>query len=186
MTTDQSQLPDAEALINILADKLLPLLQKNTALVGIQSGGVWVMQSLLAKLDKTMAKHAIEHGTLDVSFYRDDYAKRGLKPDNQPSQIAFDVENKHIILIDDVFYTGRTTRAAMNELFDYGRPASITLIALVNRGGRELPISPQITAMDLSLKPTENLQLIQLADGQLSFTIKSLPPSNHQAASKHA
>jgi pyrimidine operon attenuation protein/uracil phosphoribosyltransferase len=74
----------------------------------------------------------------------------------------------------------------MNELFDYGRPASITLIALVNRGGRELPISPQITAMDLRLKPTENLQLIQLADGQLSFTLKSLPPSNHQAASKHA
>lgn len=186
MTKDPSQLPDAEALINILADKLQPLLQKNTALVGIQSGGVWVMQRLLAKLDKTMATHAIEHGTIDVSFYRDDYAKRGLKSDNQPSQIAFDVENKHIILIDDVFFTGRTTRAAMNELFDYGRPASITLIALVNRGGRELPISPQITAMDLSLKSTENLQLIQLADGQLGFTLKSLTPSNHQAASKHA
>ena len=186
MTTDQSQLPDAEALINILADKLQPLLQKNTALVGIQSGGVWVMQRLLAKLAKTMAAHAIEHGTLDVSFYRDDYAKRGLKAGNQPSQIAFDVENKHIILIDDVFFTGRTTRAAMNELFDYGRPASITLIALVNRGGRELPISPQITAMDLSLKPTENLQLIQLADGQLGFTLKLLTPSNHQAVSKHA
>jgi pyrimidine operon attenuation protein/uracil phosphoribosyltransferase len=186
MTTDQSQLPDAETLLNILAEKLQPLLQKNTALVGIQSGGVWVMQRLLALLDKTVAAQAIEHGTLDVSFYRDDYAKRGLKPDNQPSQIAFDVENKHIILIDDVFYTGRTTRAAMNELFDYGRPASISLIALVNRGGRELPISPQITAMDLSLKSTENLQLIQLADGRLSFTLKSLTPSNHQAASKHA
>lgn len=186
MTTDQCPLPDAEALLKILAAKLEPLLQKNTALVGIQSGGVWVMQRLLVMLGKTMAKHAIEHGTLDVSFYRDDYAKRGLKPDNQPSQIAFDVENKHIILIDDVFYTGRTTRAAMNELFDYGRPASITLIALVNRGGRELPISPQITAMDLNLQPTENLQLLQLAGGHLSFTLKSLTPSNHQATSKHA
>ncbi|MBZ4201144.1 MAG: bifunctional pyr operon transcriptional regulator/uracil phosphoribosyltransferase PyrR [Methylotenera sp.] len=185
MTSEHSHIPDAETLLTILAEKLSPLLQKNTALVGIQSGGVWVMQNLMAKLEKTMTVHAIEYGTLDVSFYRDDYAKRGLKPENQPSQIPFDVENKHIILIDDVFYTGRTTRAAMNELFDYGRPASITLIALVNRGGRELPISPQITALELSLAATQNLQLVQHADGRLGFTLKSLTPSNQQAVSKH-
>ena len=172
MTTDPSQLPDAEALINILADKLQPLLQKNTALVGIQSGGVWVMQRLLAKLAKTMTTHAIEHGTIDVSFYRDDYAKRGLKPDNQPSQIAFDVENKHIILIDDVFFTGRTTRAAMNELFDYGRPASISLAVLVNRGGRELPINPQISAYDTTLTQSQNLQLLRHADGHFYLTLE--------------
>lgn len=185
MTTELKHIPDAETLISKLAEKLQPLLQKNTALVGIQSGGVWVMQRLMASLDQAMAAHAIEHGTLDVSFYRDDYAKRGLKPENQPSQIPFDVENKHIILIDDVFYTGRTTRAAMNELFDYGRPASITLIALVNRGGRELPISPQITALDLSLAATQNLQLVQLANGRLGFTLKLLTPSTHQAVPKH-
>lgn len=113
-------------------------------------------------------------------FYRDDYAQRGLKIANRPSQIAFDVENKHIILIDDVFYTGRTTRAAMNELFDYGRPASITLIALINRGGRELPITPQLVAADLSLNASQHLQLIQLADGSLAL---ELTPQHNSARS---
>lgn len=161
------QLPDAEDLLKVLALKLEPLLQKNTALVGIHSGGVWLMQRLLTLLENTINKHAIEHGTLDVSFYRDDYAKRGLKAENRPSQIPFDVENKHIILIDDVFYTGRTTRAAMNELFDYGRPASISLVALVNRGGRELPIAPQVVAAEIPLDASQHLQLTKLTDGTL-------------------
>ena len=172
MTKDHSNkphppLPDAEALLTVLAQKLEPLLQKNTALVGIHSGGVWLMQRLLTLLESTISKHEIEHGTLDVSFYRDDYAKRGLKAETRPSQIPFDVENKHIILIDDVFYTGRTTRAAMNELFDYGRPASISLVALVNRGGRELPIAPQVVAADLPLDASQHLQLTKLADDTL-------------------
>jgi len=164
-------LPDAEALLKVLAQKLEPLLQENTALVGIHSGGVWLMQRLLALLGDTIARHAIEHGTLDVSFYRDDYAQRGLKAENRPSQIPFEVDNKHIILIDDVFYTGRTTRAAMNELFDYGRPASITLVALVNRGGRELPIAPQIVAAEIPLQASQHLQLIQQTDGTLAFQL---------------
>ncbi len=172
------QLPNAEDLLKILAHQLEPLLQKNTALVGIHSGGVWLMQRLLTLLESTISKHGIEHGTLDVSFYRDDYAQRGLKAENRPSQIPFDVENKHIILIDDVFYTGRTTRAAMNELFDYGRPASITLIALINRGGRELPIAPQIVAADLSLAAPQHLQLTQLAGGSLAL---ELTPQHNSA-----
>jgi pyrimidine operon attenuation protein/uracil phosphoribosyltransferase len=172
MTSKKIQLPNAEELLKILAKQLQPLLQANTALVGIQSGGVWLMQRLLAILEKDIRTNAIEHGTLDISFYRDDYEKRGLKAENRPSQIPFDVENKHIILIDDVFYTGRTTRAAMNELFDYGRPASITLVALVNRGGRELPITPQITAADIALDASQNLQLIQNADGILSLELQ--------------
>jgi len=166
-----AQLPNAEDLLKVLAQKLEPLLQKNTALVGIHSGGVWLMQRLLSILETTVSKHAIEYGTLDVSFYRDDYAQRGLKVENRPSQIPFDVENKHIILIDDVFYTGRTTRAAMNELFDYGRPASITLVALINRGGRELPIAPQIVAANLPLDTTQHLQLTKLADGSLALEL---------------
>lgn len=170
-----SQLASAEELLKTLAKKIQPLLQANTALVGIQSGGVWLLQRLLVLLEKDIAIHAIEHGTLDVSFYRDDYEKRGLKAENRPSQIPFDVDNKHIILIDDVFYTGRTTRAAMNELFDYGRPASISLVALVNRGGRELPIVPQITAADIALEATQNLQLVQNSDGHLSLELQSLP-----------
>jgi len=173
MTSRKIKLPDAEALLQTLAEKLKPLLQPNTALVGIQSGGVWLMQRLLTMLDSTITANHIEHGTLDVSFYRDDYAQRGLKIETRPSQITFDVEGKHIILIDDVFYTGRTTRAAMNELFDYGRPASISLVALINRGGRELPITPQITAADITLHSNQNLQLIQNADGILSLELQT-------------
>ena len=173
MTQKYIPLPNAEDLVNILAERVSPLLKPNTALVGIQSGGVWLMQRLLTMLDKSISEHQIEHGTLDISFYRDDYAKRGLKAETRPSQIAFNVDNKHIILIDDVFYTGRTTRAAMNELFDYGRPASISLVALVNRGGRELPIAPQITAFDIALDASKNLQLIQNADGVLSLELQS-------------
>ncbi len=185
MTSEPNNLPNAEDLLKKLAQQIQPLLQNNTALVGIQSGGVWLMQRLLVLLDSTITAKSIQHGTLDVSFYRDDYAKRGLKTENRPSQISFDVENKHIILIDDVFYTGRTTRAAMNELFDYGRPASITLVALVNRGGRELPIVPQITAIDMPLAATENLQLTQNVDGTLRLELKSTLQSTNQAQHSH-
>ena len=169
--TAPSQLPDAEGLLKVLAQKLEPLLQENTALVGVHSGGVWLMERLLTLLGKSISKYTIEHGTLDVSFYRDDYAQRGLKTENRPSQIPFDVENKHIILIDDVFYTGRTTRAAMNELFDYGRPASITLVALVNRGGRELPIAPQAIAAEIPLDASQHLQWTKQADGRLTLEL---------------
>lgn len=167
-------LPSAEDLLNVLAQKLQPLLQENTALVGIHSGGVWLMERLLVLLESTITANAIEHGTLDVSFYRDDYAQRGLKPENRPSQIPFEVESKHIILIDDVFYTGRTTRAAMNELFDYGRPASITLVALVNRGGRELPIAPQIVAAEIPLDTSQHLQLIKQPNDTLALELTHL------------
>ena len=181
MSLTDTKLPNAEDLLNTLVQKLKPLLQVNTALVGIQSGGVWLMQRLLVLLENDISTNAIEHGTLDVSFYRDDFEKRGLKAENRPSQIPFDVENKHIILIDDVFYTGRTTRAAMNELFDYGRPASITLVALINRGGRELPIAPQITAADITLDASQNLQLIQDADGNLSLELNSSTLQNQSS-----
>lgn len=170
-TVSASQLPDAEDLLKILAKEIQPLLQKNTALVGIHSGGVWLMERLLVLLQDSIQKFHIEHGTLDVSFYRDDYSQRGLKAENRPSQISFDVEGKHIILIDDVFYTGRTTRAAMNELFDYGRPASISLATLVDRGGRELPITPQVTAAFIELNASQNLQLVRQADNTLTLAL---------------
>jgi pyrimidine operon attenuation protein/uracil phosphoribosyltransferase len=179
MMTAKDNLPNAEDLLKTLAEKVQPLLQANTALVGIQSGGVWLMQRLLVLLEKDITMHAVENGILDVSFYRDDYEKRGLKAENRPSLIPFDVENKHIILIDDVFYTGRTTRAAMNELFDYGRPASITLVALINRGGRELPITPQITGADISLSAAQNLQLTQNTDGSLQLALQSTNQAQH-------
>lgn len=156
MTRQTNSLPDAEKLLADLAEQLKPVITDETALVGIHSGGVWMMERLLT----TLGKH-LEHGRLDVSFYRDDFGQRGLHQDTKPSQIPFEVENRHIILIDDVFYTGRTIRAAMNELFDYGRPASISLAVLVNRGGRELPIAPQFCAYEMQLPANQNLQLMQ-------------------------
>ena len=162
-----TQLPDAEALLSKLAASLQPLIKEKTALVGIHSGGAWLMERLLPMLGKNLA-----HGILDVSFYRDDYSQRGLHSETVPSEIPFDVTDCHIILIDDVFYTGRTIRAAMNELFDYGRPASITLAVLVNRGGRELPIAPQITAFETTLDATQNLQLLRHDDGKFYLSLK--------------
>ena len=160
-------LPDAEQLLITLADKIRPLLTPDTALVGLHSGGVWLMQRLLPMLGKNLA-----NGVLDISFYRDDFSRIGLHPQTKPSQIPFDVQDRHIIIIDDVFYTGRTIRAAMNELFDYGRPASITLAVLVNRGGRELPITPQITALETNLAPDQNLQLLRHDDGRFYLTLE--------------
>lgn len=166
MTSNQAQLPNAEALLQELARQLKPAITAETALVGIHSGGVWIMERLLPLLGE------LEHGRLDISFYRDDYSQRGLREGNLPSQIPFEVDGRHIILIDDVFYTGRTIRAAMNELFDYGRPASISLAVLVNRGGRELPIAPQFCAHDMQLSNNLNLQLYQLEDGTFDLSLE--------------
>jgi pyrimidine operon attenuation protein / uracil phosphoribosyltransferase len=171
MTQPIDKLPDAEILLTDLAAQLKPVVSGDTALVGIHSGGVWMMERLLPLLEKNIS-HPIEHGRLDVSFYRDDFGQRGLHQDTKPSQIPFEVEGRHIILIDDVFYTGRTIRAAMNELFDYGRPASISLAVLVNRGGRELPITPQYCAHEMQLPASNNLQLRQDAQGIFHLTLE--------------
>jgi len=167
MTRQTMYLPDAEQLLSQLATQLKPIVTDDSALVGIHSGGVWMMERLLTILGSN-----IEHGRLDVSFYRDDFGQRGLHQDTKPSQIPFEVENRHIILIDDVFYTGRTIRAAMNELFDYGRPASISLAVLVNRGGRELPIAPQFCAHEMQLPANQNLQLMQNDQGLFYLTLE--------------
>jgi len=162
-----TNLPDAETLLGTLAEQIKPLIKPGTALVGIHSGGAWIVERLVSMLDSD-----IPHGMLDSSFYRDDFNKRGLHADTKPSQIPFDVEDSHIILVDDVFYTGRTIRAAMNELFDYGRPASITLAVLVDRGGRELPIAPQIAAYTCNLKEPHNLQLLRHDDGSFYLELE--------------
>lgn len=160
-------LPDAETLFKGLIEQIKPIIKADTAIVGIHSGGAWLAERLL-----TILGGDIENGILDVSFYRDDYNQRGLHNETKPSQIPFEVKDKHILLIDDVFYTGRTIRAAMNELFDYGRPASITLAVLVNRGGRELPIAPQISAFNTELEASKNLQLLRHPDGTFYFTLE--------------
>lgn len=174
------KLPDAETLLHNLSDQIAPLLQPNTALVGVQTGGALILDRLITLLETQINAHAIAHGKLDISMHRDDYATRGLNAQIKPSTIMFDVQDKHIILIDDVFHTGRTSRAAMNELFDFGRPASITLATLVNRGGRELPIKPQITAYGTLISTNYHLQLSKHTDGTLMLECTEIhSPSTH-------
>ena len=166
------QLPNPEDLLADISAKIVAQINPNSALVGIHSGGVWLMQRILRTLNQHIPNGTIPYGTLDAALYRDDYAARGLKADPKPSDIAFDVADKHIILIDDIFYTGRTTRAAMNELFDYGRPASITLAVLINRGGAQLPIFPNIIGAEILLQANQNLQLSQDTKGKLHLEVE--------------
>ena len=149
-------LPDAEQLLETLAEQIRPLLNEHTALVGIHSGGAWLAERL-----QSMLGSEVPLGMLDISFYRDDFSRIGLHPQTKPSQIPFEVDGCHIILVDDVLYTGRTIRGAMNELFDYGRPASITLAVLVDRGGREMPVEAQIVGPRLELGSDKNLELVR-------------------------
>ncbi len=165
--TAMQTLPNAEALLSNLSEQLNVHLTKNSALVGIHSGGAIILNRLLATLETTINDLDILHGTLDVSMHRDDYATRGISATIKPTKIGFDVEGKHIILIDDIFNTGRTARAAMNEIFDFGRPASITFATLVNIGGAELPISPQIVAHEMTLAADERIALSENTDGTL-------------------
>ncbi len=167
--TDENALPipDPERLIERLADQVNVELHEGSALIGIHAGGSMVLSRLKTLLEEPIATQQVPVGVLDVGMHRDDYATRGLKRTVQPTDIPFDVTDKHIILIDDVFYTGRTARAAMNEIFDFGRPASITLAVLVNRGGAQLPIQPQIASYATTLDNTHHLQLSQDDQGAL-------------------
>jgi pyrimidine operon attenuation protein/uracil phosphoribosyltransferase len=162
------QLPDAEQLLVQLTDHIRRDITPSTALVGIYTGGVWLAERLHHNLQLPLPL-----GALDVSFYRDDFAQIGLHPQVRPSDIPFAVEGSHIILIDDVLYTGRTIRAAINELFDYGRPASVRLAALVDRGGRELPIAAQYVGAMVDLPADKMLALEKCADGILSLSVYS-------------
>ncbi len=123
--------------------------------IGIRTGGVWVAQALLAARAQNEPL-----GILDVSFYRDDFTQKGLHPQVQPSELPFEIEGQHLVLIDDVLMTGRTIRAALNELFDYGRPASVTLVCLLDLNARELPIRPDVVGATLSLAPEQRIKLI--------------------------
>lgn len=159
---------DAEALYKVLAEQVKAGLgsAQDVALVGIYSGGAWLAERLAADLQLSERL-----GFIDVSFYRDDYAEKGLHAEVKPTQIPFEVEGATIVLVDDVLYTGRTTRAAINELFDYGRPAKIMLAALVDRGGRELPIAADFVAETAALPGDRRLVLQRADDGRFSLTV---------------
>ena len=159
-------LPDAEQQCALLAEQLRPQVGPETALIGIHSGGVWIAERL-----RTLLGVREETGTIDVSFYRDDFAAKGLHPQIKPSSIPFEVEGRHIVLVDDVLYTGRTTRAALNEIFDYGRPAKVELAVLADRGGRELPVAAQYNTWNVTLAAGETLVLARDDAGRLSWRL---------------
>jgi len=159
---------DAEKIYRQLAQRAREtFVGEKLKLVGVHTGGVWLAERLKRDLDV-----ADPVGILDVSFYRDDFDQSGLKPDVRPSQIAFDVVGSHILLVDDVLNTGRTVRAAMNEIFDYGRPAKIDLAVLIDRGGRELPIAASIVGATIELPADVAVVLVRDDDGRLHLTME--------------
>jgi pyrimidine operon attenuation protein/uracil phosphoribosyltransferase len=147
---------DVPALIDQMADELRRRLDidDHTVMVGIHTGGVWVARLLHEKLGIQTPL-----GTLDISFYRDDFTRIGMNPQVKPSELPFTLDGRKIILVDDVLHTGRTVRAAMNELFDYGRPASIVLATLVERSGRELPIEANVVGLRMELADHQHVKL---------------------------
>jgi len=163
-------LPDAEELFNQLVSQIQANHIKPHALIGIHTGGVWLAERLHQILSATQTLEPL--GTLSVSFYRDDFDKIGLHARIKPSEIPFSVDGAHLLLVDDVLQTGRTIRAAINELFDYGRPASISLAALVDRGDRELPICAQYIGAELQLPSEKILVFDRDAQGQFHLSLK--------------
>lgn len=156
-TTDTDKL-DTTALLEKLTTDTRELLARNAIaqpiMVGIHSGGVWIAQRLHQQLALSEPL-----ATLDISFYRDDFTRIGINPEVKPSKLPVNIDDRHIILVDDVLHTGRTIRAAMNELFDYGRPASIHLAVLIERSGRELPIQADVCGQHLDLDSHQHIKL---------------------------
>jgi len=157
------QLATPDQLLAQLAEKIQTLLKEkaidNPLMVGIHTGGLWVATNLYQQLNNTNNVFSEPLASLDISFYRDDFSRIGMNPEVKPSELPPDVEDRHIILVDDVLHTGRTIRAAMNELFDYGRPASITLVCLIDRSGRELPLQADIVGEHIILAKGEHIKV---------------------------
>ena len=159
---------NAQALYGSLLDGVKSMLRQQTRLVGITSGGAW----LAAQLQQDLKLDG-RAGTISSAMHRDDFAKRGLSAGGQTS-LPFDINAADIIILDDVLYTGRTIRAVINELFDYGRPASVKLAVLVDRGGRELPIAADFCAARVLLPANQSLALLRSDSGEFSFNVENV------------
>ncbi|MDO8419579.1 MAG: bifunctional pyr operon transcriptional regulator/uracil phosphoribosyltransferase PyrR [Rubrivivax sp.] len=161
---------DAESLYAELRQGVRALLADGTrpdaALVGIWSGGAWLAERLQHDLRLPGG-----HGVISSTLHRDDFNARGLAAGTDATQLPFAIDGRHIVLVDDVLYTGRTIRAVVNELYDFGRPASVTLAVLVDRGGRELPIAAAFAAAKLALPAGQRLRLARAEDGGFSFAV---------------
>lgn len=158
---------DAEALYADLRRGAQKLLEPDSVLVGIWSGGAWLAERLQRDLQLTG-----EHGVISSSLHRDDFGSKGMSASADHTRLPFEVDGRRIVLIDDVLYTGRTTRAVINELFDFGRPASVQLAVLVDRGGRQLPIEPVFSAARVTLAAEQKLRLARDDSGRFSFDVK--------------
>lgn len=164
---------DAEALYRELVRGMQQLVTAHSTvfgqpplLVGIPSGGAWLAERLQGDLHLPG-----KAGTLSSAMHRDDFARRGLASSGQ-TLLPFDVNGAHLVVLDDVLYTGRTLRAVLNELFDFGRPASVRLVVLVDRGGRELPVQPDLAIARVSLPASKSLELARNEDGKFSFEVQ--------------
>jgi len=161
-----SSIPDAEALYVDLLAGVKALMRADTRLVGVTSGGAW----LVGRLQKDLGL-AGAPGIISSAMHRDDFARRGLSASAQ-TVLPFDVNGADVLMLDDVLYTGRTIRAVLNELFDFGRPACVRLAVLVDRGGRQLPVAADFAATHLTLPDSQLLALARAADGAFSLKIE--------------
>jgi pyrimidine operon attenuation protein/uracil phosphoribosyltransferase len=157
---------DAEALYRDLAGGVRRLLDRDSVIVGIWSGGAWLAE----RLHRDLALDG-EAGVISSALHRDDFGSRGLAGGADHTRLPFEVEGRNIVLIDDVLYTGRTIRAVINELFDFGRPASVKLAVLVDRGGRELPVEAAYSAARIALPPPQRISLVRDEAGSFTFDI---------------
>jgi pyrimidine operon attenuation protein/uracil phosphoribosyltransferase len=162
--TPQTLHLDAEALYADLCAGVRRLVRPDSVLVGVWSGGAWLAERLNADLGLRTP-----HGVISSALHRDDFSSRGLAMGKDATHLPFEVEGREILLIDDVLYTGRTTRAVINELFDFGRPASVTLCVLVDRGGRQLPIEPAYSAARITLPAETRVSLDRTEQGRFQF-----------------
>ena len=149
-----SDLPDPEKLVGELAERMRGSLSREAGLVGVYTGGAWVAERLHRALGLETAL-----GTLAVTLHRDDFGVRGLHHESRRSQIPFSVDGREVVLVDDVLHTGRTVRAAINELFDFGRPSAVRLAVLADRGGRELPVAADFLGARVEVADDEELVL---------------------------
>jgi len=168
---------EVEACIRGLGNDLATLLRvrriAEPLMIGVHTGGVWVAQCLHDQIALTEPL-----GQLDISFYRDDFTRIGIHPQVRPSRIPVPVDDRHIVLVDDVLQTGRTIRAALNILFDYGRPASVLLVTLAERDGRELPIKPNLAGLRARLEPGKQLKLT--GPDPLQLVLVRFPPERSE------
>ncbi len=160
---------DAEALYTELQAGVRSLWRPGMVMLGVWSGGAWLAERLAAELALPAAP-----GVISSTLHRDDFGARGLAASHDATRIPFEVAGAHILLLDDVLFTGRTIRAVLNELFDFGRPASVTLAVLVDRGGRELPIQAAFAAAKVVLPGNQRLRLARADDGRLEFSITAV------------